>query len=252
MKKYIYSTILALGLVFSVGVAQAATSVTLSPTNKTVSAGQTFTVSATFNPNGTKLFTGRLALSYPADVLEVTNFTAPSTFFSLAQPGYDLVDNTNGKLLKTAGFPGGMTDSSLFGTVTFKAKKSGNATIALNSDVLALDSGNNNDFNNVFSTVAVTVPAPVVQETVVEPVVTESEPVVEQKTEVVVNELPEIEETNEISETEVATTTVAENENTDLLAQASETGSTSSYLWLVIVLVVIAGGYVLYSNKREQ
>src|SRR3990167_3051132 len=125
--------------------ALAATSVSFTPVNVSVRQGQTFTLMIGVNPQGVKNYTAKTELHYPADLLEVKSFTFAPSWMPLAQPGYDLADNTNGVLIKTAGYPGGISSAATFGTVSFLAKKSGNGTITLNSgNSLALDANSQN------------------------------------------------------------------------------------------------------------
>ena len=79
----------------------------------------------------------------------------------LAQTGYDLTDNANGVLIKTAGYQGGVSSAITFGTVSFLAKKSGNGTITLNSgNSLALDANNQNVIAGASVQTAVVISAP--------------------------------------------------------------------------------------------
>jgi len=126
--------------------ALAATSINLSPSTVNVSAGQTFTVPVSVNPQGVKNYTVGLKLNYPASLLQVKSFTFGGQWMALSQPGYDLIDNTNGVLIKTAGYPQGFTSNTQFGTVTFQAKKAGTGVITLASGTTAYDQSNQNVF----------------------------------------------------------------------------------------------------------
>lgn len=144
--------------------ALAATSVSFTPVSVNVRQGQTFTLTIGVNPQGVKNYTVKTELHYPAGLLEVKSFTFAPSWMPLAQPGYDLTDNTNGVFIKTAGYPGGVSSVDTFGTVLFLAKKSGNGTITLNSvNSLALDANNQNAISGamVQSAVAITALAPI-------------------------------------------------------------------------------------------
>ena len=159
MKKlFIFS--LAIGFILAPLMAVAAT-LSLSPANVSVTRGQTFTMQATLNPQGAKAYTVKVELSYPASLLEVQSFTFASGWLSLTQSGYDLVDNANGKLVKTAGYPGGISSPAAFGTVSFRAKASGsgNVTITANSSVFDANSQNTLIGAPVSASVAVSAPA---------------------------------------------------------------------------------------------
>ena len=165
MKKYfVITTIAVVGILAGVSVL-AATSIILTPTTVSVKAGQTFSVPVSVNPQGVKNYTVGLKLNYPADLLQVQSFTFGSQWMALNQPGYDLVDNTNGVLIKTAGYPQGFTSNTQFGTAIFLAKKTGAGVITLANGTMALDQSNQNLFAGS-SQVAVSVAtAPVVTAT---------------------------------------------------------------------------------------
>ena len=138
----------------------AATIVSFSPANVSVSQGKTFNVAVAVNPQGVNNYTAKIQLDYPADVLEIKSFTLGSNWMALVQPGYDLIDNTNGVLIKTGGYPGGLSSSATFGTISFYAKKAGSGTIKVGSGALALDANNQNVLSGTPS-VSVVVTAPV-------------------------------------------------------------------------------------------
>ncbi len=108
----------------------------------TVVQGQNFTVPVTINPAGEKSYTARFTLGYPADLLEVTSFTFASSWLPLSQSGYDLIDNSNGQLIKTAGFPQGFSTAQAFGTVTFHTKQAGQAVLTVGPQSFILNAQN--------------------------------------------------------------------------------------------------------------
>ena len=140
MKKNILKISLAvLGMVVLTTPALAATTVSLSPASVSVKSGQSFNVSVAVNPQGTNNFVEKVELKYPADILQVNSFTLGSAWMALTQPGYDLIVNTNGVLIKSAGYPGGLSSATTFGTVSFYAKKAGSGTIKIGSNSLAFE-----------------------------------------------------------------------------------------------------------------
>ncbi len=152
------------GILFATNL-YAATSISLAPTSVTLQQGQSLKQTITINPQGVKNYTLKLELRYPADLLEIKSFTFGSAWTALNQPGYDLIDNTTGILIKTAGYPGGLSSSATFGTVNFIAKKSGSGTVSLNSNSLGLDANNQNTLDGLLaktavSVLAVTTPVP--------------------------------------------------------------------------------------------
>ncbi len=148
----------------------AATSINLSPVNVSVKAGQTFTVGIVANPQGVKNYTVETKLNFPADLLQVQSFVFNAGWMPVTQPGYDLIDNTNGVLVKTAGYPQGFNSAAQFGTVTFKAKKDGSGSIGLVNGTAALDQSGQNVYSgssqvNVSITSAAATPAPTARPT---------------------------------------------------------------------------------------
>ena len=139
----------------------AATNILFSPPSITVKQGQTFVLTASINPQGIKNYTVKLELNYPAELLEVKSFTFGNTWMPLSQSGYDSIDNTKGILIKTAGYPGGLSSTASFGTVSFLAKKAGSGTITIGNNSLALDSTNKNVLSGT-PQVSVLITAPVV------------------------------------------------------------------------------------------
>ena len=160
MKKILITILLtALGIAVLAMPALAATTVSFSPASVNVVSGKSFNVVVAVNPQGASNYTEKIELDYPADLLQVKSFSLGSNWMALSQPGYDLIDNTNGVLIKTAGYPGGLSSSATFGTVSFYAKKAGSGTIKLGSGSLALDANNQNVLSGA-PQVAFTVTAP--------------------------------------------------------------------------------------------
>src|SRR3989338_1645479 len=102
-------------------------------------------------------------LTLSALILPIAAFASSITlapkWMALPQEGYDVEDNTNGLLAKTGGYPGGITAPTTLGTATFKAKKTGTATIAGTADSLILDAGNKNTVAGSQGSVQVTIAA---------------------------------------------------------------------------------------------
>jgi len=162
MKKIIFTIMVGvLGLTIWSMPVLAATNISFSPPSITVKQGQTFMLTTSVNPQGIKNYTVKLELNYPVELLEVKSFTFGSTWMPLSQSGYDSIDNTKGILIKTAGYPGGLSSTASFGTVSFLAKKAGSGTITIGNNSLALDSTNKNVLSGT-PQVSVLITAPVV------------------------------------------------------------------------------------------
>ena len=123
------STVIASSIVFQDG-------------NITTDVGDTFSLPVSIDPLGEKQYTVQFALAYPPDMLEVAAFAFADDWLPLSQPGYDFVNNVLGSFVKTAGYPTGFSVPAPFGTVTFRTKKAGQATITVGSQTLILNAEN--------------------------------------------------------------------------------------------------------------
>jgi hypothetical protein len=128
--------------------AVAATIMPLSPKEITVEKGEDFDITISVNPSEVENYTVKVELTYPKDLISVKSFSLASGWMPLSQPGYDLVDNQAGRLIKTAGYIGGFSSNKVFGTVSFFAKADGQGIISVSDNSQALDSQNQNIFSN--------------------------------------------------------------------------------------------------------
>ena len=138
-------TIVGLALLlagFGVASRAEASVISFTPTAITAQAGTSVTLQVMVDPSGVAQYTTRLALSFPPNLFEVTSFAFNPSWIALAQPGYDLIDNTHGELIKTGGYPKGFSSPTAFGTITLRAKASGQGVIALESQSFTLDGSN--------------------------------------------------------------------------------------------------------------
>ena len=252
VKKYLLTILLgAFGTMAIAAPALAATSVSFAPVNVSVRQGQTFTLTIGVNPQGVKNYTAKTELRYPADLLEVKSFTFAPSWMPVIQSGYDLTDNTNGVLIKTAGYPGGISSAVTFGTVSFFTKKSGSGTIILSGgDSLALDASNQNVIVGASVQAAVgisaaipiqiTTPKPTQQIQSQTPVIYEEEPVEEEivleEGETVVTESP-IAPQSIVSQFLLASVGSVVTLGTDNVAVG----------FLVIAVILVLVGYAIYS-----
>lgn len=149
-----------IGLVFAAGPAMAATNVVFSPVGVKVSQGQNFILNLQVDPAGKPNYTAKVELNFPADLVQFKGFSFGPGWFPLSQPGYDLIDNQKGVVVKTAGYPGGISKLAVFGTATFQAKKNGQGQIKVGPNSMALDINNANVIKNPISPVTLTINAP--------------------------------------------------------------------------------------------
>jgi len=243
MKKILITISLAvLGVAVLATSAAAATTISFSPASVSATAGKTFNVVISINPQNIANYTEKIELDYPADLLQVKSFSLGSNWMALSQTGYDLIDNTNGELIKTAGYPGGLSSTATFGTVTFYAKKAGSGTIKLADGSLALDANNQNVISGTpqvaFTVTAPTsVPAAPSTPTASSPAAPEEQPTTTQPVEQPIAATPQF----------------------SLLASigsALTLGTGSVWLGIVVVLIILAIiGYVVYiviQRKRRN
>jgi len=162
MKKILLtSSIAILGTLAVAMPAWAATTATLAPATISVVAGQQFNVAITVDPQGTKEYAEKVEVDYPADELTATSFTLGNGAMALTQAGYDTTDNINGVLMKTAGYTGGISSPTLFGTILFTAKKAGSGTITVGNQSAAFTAsgqGTISGVSSVFTVSKATVP----------------------------------------------------------------------------------------------
>jgi len=125
----------------------AATTHSFSSTELFVSEKEKFTLRIVLDPHRVLNYIARMELSYPSQLIEVESFDFAKGWVRISQPGYDLVDNNTGVLIKTAGYVRGVNVPVVFGTVTFSVKSRGKGIISLNGDTsFVLNEDNKNIF----------------------------------------------------------------------------------------------------------
>jgi len=196
MKKILFITLFSiLGAVVLPLSVLAATTVSFSPSNISIEEGKTFNLITTVNPQGIKNYTVKLELTYPSDLLEVKSFAFGNNWMPLSQSGYDLIDNTNGVLIKTAGYPGGLASASEFGTISFSAKGAGSGVINISNNSFALDSENQNILKEELAQLALKITAPVLVPEITPPAEERiEEEIIEEEVIIPEEEMPEEEE----------------------------------------------------------
>ena len=139
------------------------TTVVFTPSTVNVAEGAKFSVVLAVDSKGTNNYVEKLVLNYPANQLEVVSFTQSPNWMAVpTQAGYDLIDNTKGVLIKTAGYANGISAKTDFGTIVFKAKTAGPATITVGTDSLAYEKTTQTAISGAGVTVTVAAQAPVV------------------------------------------------------------------------------------------
>lgn len=258
----ITSVVLGLLVVFIATPAFAAT-ISLTPTTISVKKGETVSLSVAVDPQSVKLGLVKVALSFPANLLEATAFTLASTDEWLTPPGAgnSVTDNTNGSLIKTAGYLGGFTTTKNFGTATFRAKADGVATVAVTASSVAYNAQNANALSGTQGSSAITVatpkapvPAPVPTPAPTTPKTITTQPATEGET----AEEPAEEDTvsdEEVLATQEPTDDSSQPASASLLASVGSvvsfgTGSVAVG-FLISVIVLALAGYAIYAFMQR-
>ncbi|MHB8860736.1 MAG: cohesin domain-containing protein [Minisyncoccota bacterium] len=246
----------ALGVLLAFPSLASAATISLSPTSINVHPGQTFTVTVTAVPAaGEKLYTVKADLGFDPTIVQVTSFSFASGWMPLTQKGYDTTDNTGGELMKTGGYPGGVTSTTVLGTATFTAKAAGTVTVTTTGKSLALDQASKNALTGAQGTTRVMISAPTPTPTLVKTTTT-VKPATTSAAKPVVKSVTKTKVAKQASATssavaEVASTTAT---STAALAAAAASGSSSSsmtYAWLMILALAIIGGWVWYRRQAN-
>lgn len=227
-------------------VATFASSITLAPASVATTAGKSFSVTLGVNPTSGKAYTVRANLSFDPSMVTFTGFTFASKWMPLSQTGYDTEDNTSGVLVKTGGYPGGITAQTVLGTATFRAKKTGTATIAATADSLILEANNQNAVSGSQGQVIVTIAAsapPAPAQTVTEPSATPAGETVTEST------------TTEATSTEAGigqqSAAVALLSLNNILTFGTGSPAVASLVTLLII-AIIGGGIWLWRRERSD
>ena len=110
-----------------------------------VKRGDVIEVVVNMNSYDIDSYTFKSSIAFPADLLSVSDWQWGSNLIPIEKDGYDLIDNTSGKIIKTAGYPTGLSGEKEFGVITFVAKKNGNGVILFNdNESLILDEQSEN------------------------------------------------------------------------------------------------------------
>lgn len=229
-KKKLYSTLFLL-LISLVPQLSLASSISLRSSTKSTEPSKTFNVSVYVNPSSVASYTAQANISFPKDLISVESFTYASSWFPINQSGYDLIDNSSGKVIKTAGYPNGFSTETLLGTMTLKSKKAGSVVISINKDSYVLDVDSSNTLNS-YGSFSITSSAPVVT-----PAVTKTTPtVIKKETPTVTN--PKVETKKEVEKT----TTIPVTENTPAISSSGDESSKNT----ILVVKILVGALSAY------
>lgn len=224
----------------------AATTVSLSPTSIDIVPEKSFNVSISINPQGVNNYVEKLELNYPADLLRINSFALSSPWMALSQSGYDLIDNTNGILLKSAGYPAGFSSNTSFGTISFSAKKVGRGTISVGKNSLAFEVNSQSALNGIPVPFIVSLP------------ITDTSKSIPNQNKITILEprlnitLPETKPANlKPIEQPVATETIPDNTAlVGSIGTASTSGVKSAWIGAIAIIIIIA--VAIYSFFRKK
>lgn len=230
-----------------------------SSTTVNYSPGQTFFFNVTLDPQGVANYTSKIEINFPADLMKVNSFTFGDNWTPISLSGYDLIDNTNGVLIKTAGYPGGVTTPLSFGTISFTTLKEGTGAITVNSNSSILGASGQNLLTGTAEQASVTVKTLAQSPTSDSTTTTTTKKV----TKPVVKTTPITEKITTTSPVETTTpqqtTTVAANSATTNSPTASAgllngfmnyISSGGAVIWLLVAVLFIAAIYALYTVFR--
>lgn len=201
----------------------------LDPETVKVSAGERFTVRTRVLPGDGDIYTVRMVLDYPADILTLTDVKYNGPWMPLILGSENSLTSAS-TIIRTAGYPGGVDNNADFADLTFVAKRSGNGTIAVNDGSVTMDRLGRDRFSDQRDTVSITV-TPLTTLVTAPTTPTNNEPVVE------------------VADNTSTTTDEESEERTGLLAQAGEFfGSLPGY----ILIILIIAGLASYITSRRM
>lgn len=240
--------------------ASASTGLLISPSSINIKEDQNFDVSITVNPQSVDNYTAKIQLQYPADILELKSFTFDDGWMIFSHAEYDLIDNTNGILIKTAGFPGGFSTLVPFGTALFSVKKDGEGIIRIGEDSFVFDISGKDVFDGFLDETTIKITALTLSEEVTsEEEIIDEEGVSEEEFVVDEEEIIPEEETYEevISEEATSTEEIATSSPAlfDILtAPATEQipKRSSIPIILIVIFILMPIGYILYRKRNKK
>ena len=229
-----------------------ASTISYAPATISVTEGQAFSVNVSVDPVAEKAYGVQLEAIFPADLVEATGMTLESGWISPASPSI-----AAGKLTQMAGIGGGFAAKKILGTIVFRAKKSGTATIAVAGSSIVSNAQGANTLVGLQGASVVTItaapapePAPAPKPAPQAPAQTTGNTVVEpaETATASVNE-------GAANQAPVASETVPE-ENAQLaavaLADVGGFSTTSMILIGLALLAIIGGGIWFWRRERSQ
>jgi hypothetical protein len=179
MNKKTLAIILGLTLnVISFSAALAA-GISLSPAKIETAKGKDFEVTIMVDPQSETIYTAKVELRFPAELVSAATFVPASGWLPLTQPGYDSLDNAGGLVIKTGGYAGGIGKPTAFGTVRFTSKTDGEGSLQVTANSLLYNAASENVFTGTPVPVSVLVSAPPVKTPAPAPLAPKTAPAVQ-------------------------------------------------------------------------
>jgi hypothetical protein len=119
-----------------------------------ISAGKDYGIDVFADAGSARSYVAKLSLDFPANLLEAKSFDFAEGWVAVGVSPYDAVDNKNGVLIKSAGYPGGFSGKLKLGTVNFHAKRGGYGKITVMPESLAYNESAKNilsDYTSVLT-----------------------------------------------------------------------------------------------------
>lgn len=274
MKKQLILPVLALAALMGASTAHAA-ALTVSPQTVAVAPGDTVTVTVAVAPQGATISAVKADIAY-SSLLSVKSFALAPNWVAMTKSGFDQM--STGSVVKSAGYPGGFTATTTFGTITFTAKSTGTATIALKNTSEIYDKSGVNDLSGTQGkavvTIAMTAPTTggsgggtTATSTATSTSPTTSSPTKPSTTNAsshIATTRSATTQTAVTTNTSAATTTATTTGTSGLLATATPLAAAagaapgagffnSGWSWLVLLLILLAaGGLWYYYNRRNS
>ncbi len=226
------------GTLVSAVPAMAATTASLSPVSVKAVAGRSFTLTVAVNPQGVGNYAEKLEIDFPSENLEVTSFALSNDWIALPGSGYDVTDNTNGVLIKTAGYPGGILGAATFGTITFHAKKSGSGTIKIGNSSSAFEANSQSAITGSGTAFVVSSAASASSKKVSAQVKPKGLPIVQEATSTIATSTPEA---------------VQPKINNQTAAVSEAVSPGYPWLWVIFIVAVLAViGWWIFSRRSTS
>lgn len=219
MFKKIFSLSIAI-LLYSLNTSTtlAAATVSLSPPQSSVNLGSNIAITVNINPNGATVGAAEMNFNYDPSMFSYISFNPGA--FNVCVPGSD----TNGSIVRNCAVLSGVSSPASFGTITLKTLKSGQGNLSVSGQVL--DANNQNQFNGAVKgnyTIIGTQPTATTNKVL--GVSTTATPTPNQ-------------EASTASQPTTTVTFKAEEKSNPELANSSN--------WVNVILIVVAGGGLLY------